>query len=146
MIEFVIYRADIGSDEARPIEAYRSSSSGTLEDLTLYQGEAAFEVAHPEKMGGKSGDEFSSNYLNVVTGDIGPRPAMTLLGGGSLPLTVPLDHLPPGTTVTLCNEAGDELVLTDLSEPVTLPDAGTYIAKATAPFPWLPLNTTIEVV
>ncbi|WP_417726170.1 hypothetical protein [Roseovarius sp.] len=51
--------------------------------------------------------------------------------------TYTLVDLPLGSVVTARNEAGDALEITDLSEPLTLVDAGTYRLTVAPPFPWL---------
>lgn len=57
-----------------------------------------------------------------------------------------LTSLPTGTTLTVSNEAGDELSISDLSEVLTLVDTGTYWFKVTPPFPYMPLDAAVEVI
>lgn len=56
-----------------------------------------------------------------------------------------LTQLPENTVVIVRNEAGDELVITDLTEPLTLVDSGTYWLEVEPPFPFQSINTTVEV-
>lgn len=53
--------------------------------------------------------------------------------------------LPAGTTVTVRNEVGDVLTITDLSEALTLTEAGTYGLSVAPPFPWVGFDIEIEV-
>lgn len=56
-----------------------------------------------------------------------------------------LSDLPAGTLVTVRNEAGDELAITDLSEPLTLLDAGLYHLALAPPFPWVGYEIEVEL-
>lgn len=69
------------------------------------------------------------------------RPTVTL-PSASYDLTT----LPVGTTITVKNEANDELVISDLSETLTLTDPGEYWFDVEPPFPYMPLKTSVEVL
>jgi hypothetical protein len=83
-----------------------------------------------------------------TTGDVirlAARPEVVMPTPTAAPWTWDLSTLPAGTTVTIRNEIGDVLEITDLAEPVDLIDAGTYQVRLSPPFPWLALDATIEV-
>ncbi|KJS43349.1 MAG: hypothetical protein VR71_10550 [Roseovarius sp. BRH_c41] len=56
-----------------------------------------------------------------------------------------LSLLPVGSAVTVRNEVGDELVIMNLSEPLTLVDAGVYALAVAPPFPWVGFDAEVEV-
>ena len=59
--------------------------------------------------------------------------------------TYTLSDLPAGSLVTVRNEAGDELMIADLSEPLTLLDAGLYHLSVAPPFPWVGFEIEVEL-
>lgn len=59
--------------------------------------------------------------------------------------TYTLSDLPAGSLVTVRNEAGDELAISDLSEPLTLLDAGLYHLAIAPPFPWVGFGIEVEL-
>lgn len=59
--------------------------------------------------------------------------------------TYTLSDLPAGSLVTVRNEAGDELMIADLSEPLTLLDAGLYHLTVAPPFPWVGFEIEVEL-
>lgn len=56
-----------------------------------------------------------------------------------------LTSLPTGSTVTVRNEVGDVLTITDMSEPLTLVDAGRYRLAVAPPFPWVGFDIEVEL-
>ncbi|MGK8234061.1 hypothetical protein ACLGGT_07735 [Roseovarius sp. MS2] len=56
-----------------------------------------------------------------------------------------LSALPEGSVVTVLNEAGDELTLSDLSEPLTLLDPGLYRLTVAPPLPWVGFDIEVEL-
>lgn len=56
-----------------------------------------------------------------------------------------MSGLPVGSVVTARNEVGDEMVLTDLLNPLILGDAGIFSVRVDPPFPWLGFDAEIEV-
>lgn len=55
-----------------------------------------------------------------------------------------LSALPRGTVVTVANEVGNTLRLTDLSDPLILTDPGLYRFDIEPPFPFLGLTTEVH--
>ncbi|PKP85814.1 MAG: hypothetical protein CVT80_00255 [Alphaproteobacteria bacterium HGW-Alphaproteobacteria-2] len=78
--------------------------------------------------------------LVVPRPDVPPLPA-----GGPAPFAVPLDGLPSGSAVRVQNEEGEALEITDMTEPLTLIDAGVYLVEVSPPWPWLPVAADVEV-
>ncbi len=74
-----------------------------------------------------------------------PRPSVPTLAGGSAPHHLDLSEIPPGSDVTIENEAGDAVSVADLAAGVTLADPGRYRVRVDPPFPAIPLDQTIEV-
>lgn len=58
-----------------------------------------------------------------------------------------LTSLPTGTQVTVTNEAGDQMIITDLEldETLTLTDPGTYTFEVIPPFPWTEVRKQVEI-
>lgn len=56
-----------------------------------------------------------------------------------------LASLPEGSVITVRNEAGDAMTLSDLSEPLTLIDAGRYRLAVAPPFPWIGFEIEMEL-
>lgn len=56
-----------------------------------------------------------------------------------------LSALPEGSVITVRNEAGDEMTLSDLSEPLTLIDAGRYRLAVAPSFPWSGFEIEMEL-
>lgn len=77
----------------------------------------------------------------VFGGAYTARPTVTL-PSASYDLTT----LPVGTTITVKNEAYDELIISDLSETLTLIDPGEYWFDVEPPFPYMPLKISVEVL
>jgi hypothetical protein len=79
-------------------------------------------------------------------GEVKDRPA-----GRVIPETVTMPHvidlsgLPPGTAVTIINEAREELHLLDPTENVELPDPGIYYLRIEPSWPHKPSYGRIEV-
>jgi hypothetical protein len=73
------------------------------------------------------------------------RPEVVIPTPTAAPWSWELSTLPAGTTITIRNEVGDVLEITDLTEPLDLVDAGTYQVRLSPPFPWLAQDATIEV-
>jgi hypothetical protein len=75
-----------------------------------------------------------------------PRPpAVPAPAGGVAPLVVDLSVWPTGTVITVVNEDDVSLVITTLTEPLTMVDAGFYRFSAATPFPNYPVDTILEV-
>ena len=55
-----------------------------------------------------------------------------------------LADLPAGSVVTVSNEVGESLTITNLSEPLTLTDPGHYRFDVAPPFPFLPLTMEVD--
>lgn len=85
-------------------------------------------------------EDLDPRVTYFLNGEYVPRP-VTPAPSASYGLTA----LPSGTTVTVRNEAGDELVITDLSETLTLSDPGTYRFTVIPPFPHTEVRTKVEV-
>ncbi len=102
------------------------------------EGQSAIPASRPVDPFGQMVDPST---LRVV-----PRPA---LPDFSTPMTAParldLDGLPPGSVVTVSNEAGEFIEITDLRDAVTGMDAGRYRVRIEPPFPFRILNQVIEV-
>ncbi|ETW11200.1 hypothetical protein ATO8_18640 [Roseivivax marinus] len=92
-------------------------------------------------------DELSSEeaYIGGSPLAVTQRPEVVMPTPTAAPWSWDLSTLPTGTTLTVSNEIGDTLEITDLSEPLELVDAGTYQVRLSPPFPWLALDATIEV-
>lgn len=79
-------------------------------------------------------------------GEILPRPApVSISATGTTPHLIDLSGFPAGTTVTLRNEDDEVMVLTEMTAPVVLKDAGLYRFSAAPPFPHHPVALEIEV-
>jgi len=82
----------------------------------------------------------------VLAGAVVPRPVVSIATvAGAAPLEVELGGLPLGTTVSVTNEEGDRLTVTDLSEDLLLEDDGRYKLVITPPFPYLPHRKEITL-
>lgn len=54
--------------------------------------------------------------------------------------------LPVGSIVTVANQAGETLEVTDFSEPLTFSDSGTYIVSVAPPPPYLDHTYVVEIL
>lgn len=87
----------------------------------------------------------ATHYISGTPLQSQPRPMVVIPTPTAAPWTWDLSTLPAGTTITIRNEIGDTLEITDLADPLELVDAGMYQMRLSPPFPWLALNATIEV-
>lgn len=91
-------------------------------------------------------DELTS-WIDA-TGDViklAARPEVVMPTPTAAPWSWDLATLPEGSAVTVSNEIGDSLEITDLSEPLVLIHAGRYRVSVSPPFPWRPFEADIEV-
>lgn len=87
-----------------------------------------------------------TDMVDVVEGTILPRPVPPGLPvSGVAPLVIDLSVYPAGTVITARNPEGDVIEITDLSEPLTLIDAGSYHIAVAPPWPHMPLAQDVEV-
>jgi len=56
-----------------------------------------------------------------------------------------LTQLPAGTVVTVTDESGTVYEITDLSDTLTLEGPQTYRVQVDPPFPYIAVDTTVEV-
>lgn len=88
-------------------------------------------------------DALSMRSLYVHDGLVIPRPALE-----DLPVVgnvVDFSSVPIGSSASVFNEANDEYVVVDFSDPLELVDPGVYRVTVTPPFPYLKHEQTIEV-
>lgn len=85
--------------------------------------------------------DFRSQYVDLTTLEVKDRPTVPA-PSASYDLTA----LPAETIVIVTNEADETLTITDLSEALTLTDPGAYQVEVLPPFPYLPINQTVEVL
>jgi len=74
------------------------------------------------------------------------RPAIRSFAAGKAPLTLDLDHIPPGSVLTVENEDGDAIEITTFNGPLTLTDPGIYSVRIAAAFPAIDLAQELEVI
>ncbi|MGR3498767.1 MAG: hypothetical protein ACU0E9_07735 [Limimaricola soesokkakensis] len=141
-VDYLILDPAAGDTVRRPILAVGSTLRPEFERMVA-RGEDVIEVAAPPPMPSRSGDAWAPCFWDAQAGEVQDRPAVPALAieAGA----VDLSALPAGAAVTFRNEAGEELTLTDLAEPVTLADPGEYRVAVDPPFPWLPARQVIEV-
>lgn len=93
--------------------------------------------------------DLKADYVDLSGTEpvVAPRPPIAH-GWSSLaaaPMTLDMGGLPPGTSVTAANEAGQTATTSDPADPIVLADAETYIVQIDPPWPYLPQTLTIEV-
>lgn len=89
-----------------------------------------------------------THYLSSVMGvwALTERPSVPEVQAiGTAPLVIALSTYSAGTTITARNTEGDVITITDLSQPLTLIDAGVYQIIISPPWPWLTLSQDVEV-
>ena len=84
----------------------------------------------------------AAEFLDLATGAFAPRPTVAAPAGAEYDLPA----LPAGTVVRVWNEADDMLEITDLSEALSLTDAGGYRFEVRPPFPFVPVFAAVEVL
>lgn len=149
MRAFVQIRTDIGTTDCRPVVGRGRAQPDDITALRglLEPGEEilSFPIDGEPPTGstppGAALDAWERVSYDPLANAYKPRPELT----APTQNPVPLSGYPAGTKVTVTNEAGDSLVILDLSLPLTLIDPGVYTLRFEPPFPWLPLTTTMKV-
>ena len=87
------------------------------------------------------GVDFAPDQITINPGSVAPRPR------APVPLASPytLTALPAGTVVTVSNEAGDILEISDMLGDLELIDPGLYRITVAPPWPYVTETTEIEV-
>ena len=113
---------------------------------------AASESAPPEQYGDEphlildATTLIDAHAFRVVGGSLQLRPDLPGLFIPEIaPAVIDLSVLPEGTVLRITNAPGDILEITDLTEPLTLTEPGTYSLRLTPPFPWAARSLTIEL-
>lgn len=105
----------------------------------------------PELIAGATGvlpllEGVSSETHYIDDGKFCKRPASAIIATtGNSPLSIDLSVLAAGTSVEIRNETDETMTITDLSEDLTLTDAGLYKLHANQKFPYHNIYLEISV-
>ena len=142
-VDYAIIAPEQATGDAVPIECFGAADVETMA-LPADRDWISTNGWSPDYT--RSGDEWCASYYDAAEREIKPRPRVTAPpSGGGAPLTMPLSDYPDGCSVTLRNEAEDEMVVETPGKDVTLSDPGWYQIEIAPPFPWLPLKMEIDV-
>jgi len=79
-------------------------------------------------------------YYDAASGLVADRPTVP-----TPTASYDLTQLPAGTVVTVTDESGTTHQITDLSDTLTLEGPQTYRVQVDPPFPYIAVDTTVEV-
>ena len=116
-----------------------SLSSLSAPDIQIKSLDDRFEI---EIEGDRLDSSLTGSHY-IQDGVVVPRPAVSGWFITTAPAWLSLADLPSGSQFSISNEAGDQLVITDLAEPLHLTDPGTYQIVVAPPFPFLPHEQTL---
>lgn len=117
-----------------------------LQSMTLRNVTEANENAGAGQFWVTGKANLTTDMVDVVDGLILPRPMLAAPPtSGVAPLAIDLSVYPVGSTFTARNTEGDEITIIDLSQPLTLIDAGVYQISISPPWPWMALDHAVEV-
>ena len=89
---------------------------------------------------------YSDVEFWVDQGRIAPRPRIKPLPtSGQAPFSLDLSGLPAGAVLTVINEAGEVVEVTDFTEPLECTDPGKYTLAIKAPFPYFDVSGALEL-
>lgn len=88
----------------------------------------------------REGKAVLEQYYNAALDLVADRPTVT-----TPTASYDLTQLPSGTVVTVTDESGTVYAITDLSDTLTLEGPQTYRVQVDPPFPYIAVDTTVEV-
>lgn len=89
-----------------------------------------------------SADFTDEMYRNtyILSGEPATRPTVPFPTPGAAPYSWDITGLPAGTEITVWNEAGEGIVVDDLSAALVLTDPGVYRITIRPPFPYVAIE------
>ena len=91
--------------------------------------------------------EFARVNYYVVGGALVLRPTAPVWpSSGIAPLTLDTSTIVAGSTLAICNSAGESMTMTDFSEPLILAGADRYEIELHQPFPCKDVRAVVEVI
>lgn len=125
MISYIVYHLQTGKIMARNRVSYESQVGlGISSEFGTIVGEAT-----------------PNSYVDIATQNIVPQPTVPEFNT-PYDLTV----LPNGTVVKITDESGIIHEIPDLSEALILEGPQTYRVQVNPPFPYIGVDTTVEIL